>query len=134
MNGLLRRAASPEIRAYRLLLLAPLSIALLASHTVAGQFETVALSGQPSPDSNGNLVIFTMPALNDTGQVAFLSQLSGTINDPDDNIALYRGTAAGLAVVARKGVTGIGTNLVATASSTTTPPSMPVERHLIRQS
>src|SRR6185436_4402188 len=66
-----------------------------------------------SPDGNGSLVLFTMPALNDNGQVAFLGQLSGTVNDLDDNIALYRGTTSGLTVVARKGVTQLDTNPLA---------------------
>ncbi|MEX2092500.1 MAG: choice-of-anchor tandem repeat NxxGxxAF-containing protein, partial [Pirellulales bacterium] len=110
MNGRAWRAIFPGLRACGLFLLAPLSFSLLISPVVAGEFAFVAQSGQPSPDGNGNLVLLTVPALSDAGQVAFLSQLSGTNNELDDNIALYRGTAAGLTVVARKGVTQVDTN------------------------
>ena len=113
MYRLAWRALALKFSARGLSLLAPLSVSLVIAPAVAGEFAIVALSGQPSPDGNGNLVSFTMPALNDAGQVAFLSQLSDTNNDPDDNIALYRGAAASLTVVARKGVTQVDTNPVA---------------------
>jgi hypothetical protein len=71
----------------------------------AGTFDVVALSGDASPDGNGNLFTLTTPALNDAGQVAFLSFLTSTSQPEIDDEALYRGTTSGLTLIARKGAT-----------------------------
>jgi hypothetical protein len=69
---------------------------------VAAEFAVIAQSGAASPDGNGSLLTFTSPALNDAGVVSFLSTLVGTVNGSDDNIALFRGSTSGLAVIARR--------------------------------
>jgi hypothetical protein len=86
---------------------------VLISPAGAGDFSIIAQSGQAAPDGNGTLTTFTMPALSDAGQVAFLSQLSGTNDGELDDSALLRGTAGGLSIVARKGVTEVDTRLLA---------------------
>lgn len=113
MNGRARRIRSYTLRAVRGLLCASLGMTLLSVDAWAGDFSIIAQSGQASPDDNGTLLTFTMPALSDAGQAAFLSQLAETEGDTEDNIALYRGTEVGLAVVARRGVTDVDTNLLA---------------------
>jgi hypothetical protein len=71
----------------------------------AGTFDVIAETGDASPDGNGELVTFTAPALNNAGQVAFLSFLDSTNEPFVDDEALFRGTTSGLSVIARKGVT-----------------------------
>ena len=84
----------------------------LAPVVCRADLEVIALYNDASPDGNGHLATFTQPALSDNGDVAFLSLLLGTANDELDNIALYRGNAAGLSVVARKGITTLDGELI----------------------
>jgi hypothetical protein len=80
-------------------------LSFVTSLAAAGSFDIVVVTGDPSPDNNGNLFTLTAPALNDAGQLAFLSFLTDTDAPDEDDEALYRGTAAGLTLIARKGVT-----------------------------
>jgi hypothetical protein len=111
MNDRARRNRSYALRAVGGSLCA-LGMLVLGSPAWAGDFSIIAQSGQASPDNNGTLVTFTAPALSDAGQVAFLSLLTGTDGEVDDNIALYRGTTGGLTVVARRGVTEVDMHLL----------------------
>jgi hypothetical protein len=107
-----RHQGSKSVRSAYFGVILALVLAPLASPLVAGEFDVIATSGDSSPDGNGQLVTFTPPALNDAGQVAFLSQLSGTANPPDDSSALFRASTGGLTVVAHQGVTMFGAELI----------------------
>ena len=73
--------------------------------TLAATFDVIAATGDASPDGNGNLFTFTAPALNNAGQVAFLSFMDPTNEPFVDDTALFRGSTSGLSLVARKGIT-----------------------------
>jgi hypothetical protein len=63
----------------------------------------VISAGVPSPDGNGVLSAFNAPSINGSGQLAFVSQLTGTAGGTADNQALYRLDTAGLTHIAREG-------------------------------
>jgi len=66
---------------------------------------TIAHSGDPSPDGNGSLSILIPypPLINDSGEVAFFSMLSGTAGGSSDNAGIFRGDGSALVVIARRG-------------------------------
>jgi len=120
-SGLDPRPRPPELcprspaRIGRALWVVGLLVGLLvlpAAAVGSGQTEVIVLFGTASPDTNGVFTTFTQPALSDGGQVAFVSMLSATLGELSDNAALYRSGAAGLTVVARKGVTMLDGDLI----------------------
>ncbi len=113
MNARTWRKPAAAVRAVCRVLVASLGTLVLVLPAWAGDFAIIAQSGQASPDGNGSLITFTVPALSDAGQVVFLSQLTGTNDAELDDSAIYRGTTAGLTVVARKGITDVDTNPIA---------------------
>lgn len=56
--------------------------------------DTVVLSGEASPDGNGQFQSFSAPILNGLGQIAFHASLNATAGGDSDNFGLYRGDAA----------------------------------------
>jgi len=69
----------------------------------------VMQSGVHSPDGNGDLSAFNGPSINNAGQLAFVSQLTGTAGGTADNTAMFRRDSNGdLAVIARSGSTFSG--------------------------
>lgn len=70
----------------------------------SGSCSLLAMSGDALPDGSGVLAtIFSAPALNVGGQVAFLSQLDGTPLGNRDDFGLFRVDAgAGLVTIARE--------------------------------
>lgn len=101
-----------SVRATRILLLLAACSGVIAPSFCSASFDIVAEYNDASPDGNGHLATFTQPALSNSGEVAFLSLLLGTQSDDLDNIALYRGNAAGLTVIARRGVTTLDGQLL----------------------
>jgi hypothetical protein len=65
----------------------------------------IALAGDPSPDGNGSLSILIPypPAINDSGEVAFFSMLSGTAGGSSDDEGIFRGDGSKLVAIARRG-------------------------------
>jgi hypothetical protein len=61
-------------------------------------------SGQALPDGSGQFSLFPALALalNDSNQVAFVANLSGTTAGPTDNLGLYRAQRGALVQLARK--------------------------------
>ncbi|QDU54966.1 DUF7453 family protein [Aeoliella mucimassa] len=76
------------------------------------EFEVAALAGDASPDGNGSLALFAAPALNDLGQVSFLSQLSGTNAGSSDDIGFFRRDSGGLVNILRTGDTYLGETVI----------------------
>jgi len=73
--------------------------------------KTVARSGQPSPDVNGNFYTFTgMVSLNNTSQV-FETGLNGTLGGGSDSSGLYRVDGGRLSILARAGQPVPGENV-----------------------
>ncbi len=67
-----------------------------------GGLTNIARLGQATPDNNGRLSGFTLyPTLNDKGEVAFFSYISGTVNPAQDQ-GVFRGWETGRIQVARK--------------------------------
>ena len=75
-----------------------------ARSTLAARFatEVVVLSGDPAPDGNGYFGRFTVPTLNNSGQVAFLGNLLDTSLIPGDERGVYRADGHGIVQIARK--------------------------------
>ncbi len=71
-----------------------------------------------SPDGNGSILIAAAPSLNDAGQVAFVSVLSGTQGGSADDVVVLRSGGATLEVIARKGVSTIDGNTMTGAAFT----------------
>jgi len=74
---------------------------------------TVALSGNGAPGTSSgvNFAVFSVPAINDAGQTAFLGDLAGTgVNGSNDTGIWSEGGDAGLALVAREGDEAPGTS------------------------
>jgi hypothetical protein len=68
--------------------------------------QVVVQTGDDSPDGNGELDLFNAPTINAVGQLAFLSQLSGTAGSSAVNTGLFRyDTNGNLARIARSGQT-----------------------------
>ena len=69
-----------------------------------GPATQVARKGQSAPDGNGTIHGFIIqPALNDAGQVAFLTELDGTTGGTDDDEGIYVGSGGALTRIVRKG-------------------------------
>lgn len=68
-----------------------------------GGTNVVISTGAPSPDGNGVLSAVGAPSINSAGQLAFVSQLTGTVGGTADNQALYLFDSDGLTHIARKG-------------------------------
>ena len=83
-----------------------------------GRNEVIAITGQAVPDGNGTFDFFSLPALNDSGQVAFRANLTGTSGD-DDNVGIFSGSGGGITQIARAGQAAPDAN--GTFSSFTTP-------------
>jgi len=65
----------------------------------------IAREGQTAPDGNGSFSSFlSFPVLNDSGQVAFLSSLTGTNGGNSDDVGIFRGNGTSSPVqIARAG-------------------------------
>ncbi|MEM1213175.1 MAG: choice-of-anchor tandem repeat NxxGxxAF-containing protein, partial [Planctomycetota bacterium] len=65
----------------------------------------LAREGQAAPDNNGSFSGFGNPALNDAGQAAFVSTLTGTAGGTSDDFGIFRsdGSSGGLTQLAREG-------------------------------
>jgi hypothetical protein len=87
-----------------------LFVALTEQVSHAG-FDFLITSGVPAPDGNGLLSLPNAPAISSTGQLSFVSQLTGTTGGTADNQGLYRHGPGGLNQIARKGQTLIGRNI-----------------------
>ena len=68
-----------------------------------GATNVVLVSGAASPDGNGTISAFSAPALNSSGQLAFVGQLSGTTGGSADDHALFELNSGTLIHIARKG-------------------------------
>lgn len=71
---------------------------------------TIVRKNDPAPDGNGVIDTFGDHALNNLGQVAFRSSLTGTSGGSADNLGLYRGDGTTLVEIVRKGDTAPGGN------------------------
>lgn len=72
----------------------------------------VAREGQAAPDSNGAFSSFEDPALNSSGQIAFLATLTGTAGGSADDSGLYLfDDTLGLIRVAREGDALLGSTI-----------------------
>ena len=58
---------------------------------------------QAAPDGNGTFNQFSMPVLNNNGQVAFNATFNGTSGGSLDNGGVYRATTSGITRIAREG-------------------------------
>ncbi|TWU22760.1 DUF7453 family protein [Bythopirellula polymerisocia] len=74
----------------------------------------IVRKGQTAPDGNGSFALFNSllgsPALNDAGQVAFLSSLNDTTGGTADNTGIFRGDGTTLVQLARTGQPAPGGN------------------------
>jgi hypothetical protein len=64
---------------------------------------TIAKTGQPTPDSNGNFNTFHDPVALNTSNQVFLGNLTGTLGGGSDNVGIYRVSGGVLTQLARKG-------------------------------
>ncbi|MEM1212018.1 MAG: choice-of-anchor tandem repeat NxxGxxAF-containing protein, partial [Planctomycetota bacterium] len=71
----------------------------------SGGLTQLAREGQAAPDNNGSFSSFGNPALNDAGQAAFVSTLTGTAGGSSDDFGIFRsdGSSGGLTQLAREG-------------------------------
>lgn len=76
------------------LVLAITAVVPLATAQPAGT-RVIALEGDSAPDGNGSFSSFSAPVLNDVGQVAFISYLTGTAGGNSDNEGTYVGDGIG---------------------------------------
>lgn len=81
------------------------AVLALAPHVsfAAPVTEVIAVGGDPAPDADGSFYLFSNPSLNDAGHVAFLAFLTDTSEGSSDHGRIYRGDAATLVEVLRKG-------------------------------
>ena len=77
------RSFLPVLAAYCLL------ISMGSAVTWAG-IQVVVQTGDASPDGNGTMSLLNAPSINNAGQLAFVTQLSGTSGGTADNIAMVR--------------------------------------------
>lgn len=68
-----------------------------------GRKESIAYTGQASPDGNGSLLSFSLPSLNSQGKLVFSASLQGTQGGGLDSEALFLGGQGALEIVARRG-------------------------------
>jgi hypothetical protein len=72
----------------------------------------IVREGQATPDGNGRFDLRSRPALNDAGQLAFRSELSGTSGGASDNAGIFFfDDALGLLQVVRKGDAFLGSTI-----------------------
>lgn len=64
---------------------------------------TIAKTGQPAPDANGNFNTFHDPAALNTGNQIFLANLTGTLGGSSDNVGIYQVNGGVLTQLARTG-------------------------------
>ena len=75
-----------------------------ANERTHAAIEIVAATGDNLPDGNGQLALHYAPTINAAGQIAFVSDLTGTSGGTaDDQVVLRRDTSGGLTIIARKG-------------------------------
>lgn len=93
-------------RCRRLSALVAICVALFCMpNFVLGQIQVVVRSGDDAPDGNGDLGFLNAPSINNLGQLAFVSELTGTSGGSTDNLALLRRETSGtLTSIARRGV------------------------------
>lgn len=72
-------------------------------HVMAAEIEVICLSGEPSPDGNGEFQWFLPPSLNDAGGVAFEARLRNTAQGVLDDNALFLATDKGIVQLVREG-------------------------------
>jgi len=68
-----------------------------------GALTQIARAGQAAPEANGTFRYFWEPALNGSGEVAFLASLTGTSGGSSDDRGIFRGDGAVLTQIAREG-------------------------------
>lgn len=86
------------------------SIAIPGILTAQGRNDIIAQSGQTIPGGNGTYSTFQTALLNDSGQVAFFSNLAGTPGGTLDNQGVYLGTGGTATQIARTGQIAPGGN------------------------
>lgn len=64
---------------------------------------TIAKTGQPAPDANGNFNTFHDPAALNTSNQVFLANLTGTLGGGSDDVGIYQMSGGVLTQMARKG-------------------------------
>jgi hypothetical protein len=75
----------------------------------SGSIIMTAREGQSVPNGDGKFYIFgDGPVLNDSGQTAFMSTLSGTSGGTTDNLGIFRGSGGSITRIVRKGQAGPG--------------------------
>jgi hypothetical protein len=89
-------------------LLFALFLSVLIQQVAVAEFEIFVTSGLSAPEGNGMLSLPNAPAINAAGDLAFVSQLTGTSGGTSDNQGLYRYTSGGLTKIARTGESMIG--------------------------
>ncbi len=73
-----------------------------------GYFSTIAQSGQAIPVGTGTFSTFQAPLLNNSGQTAFLSNLTGTSGGAADNQGIFLGSGGTLTQIVREGESANG--------------------------
>jgi hypothetical protein len=68
-----------------------------------GRNESIAQTGQASPDGNGTFLSFSLPSLNNQGTLAFSASLQGTQGGGLDSEGMFVGGQGPIEVVARRG-------------------------------
>lgn len=68
-----------------------------------GRIDTIAASGDIAPDGNGSFSAVFAALLNDNGNVAFGSSLSGTAGGNNDNVGIFIGDGTGVSQLFRAG-------------------------------
>ena len=68
-----------------------------------GAVTKIVREGEAAPDGNGTFRVFDDPALNDTGQAAFLANLTGTSGGSSDDLGIFLADPQEILQVARKG-------------------------------
>ena len=82
-----------------------LLISIGSAVTWAG-IQVVVQTGDASPDGNGTMSLLNAPSINNAGQLAFVTQLSGTSGGTADNLAMVRRETNGsFKLIARRGQT-----------------------------
>src|SRR4051794_887228 len=95
-----------SIRLLPIAFLVVVCVSVIDIATARGDLQVVVQTGVHSPDGNGDLSAFNGPTINNAGQLAFVSQLTGTAGGAADNFGMFRRDTNGdLAVIARSGDT-----------------------------
>ena len=67
-------------------------LTLHASSPWRAETTTIAISGQIAPDGNGAFASFGTPAINASGQAAFVGGFTGTSGASTDDQGVFRGS------------------------------------------